>query len=137
MYAANKYFSGNWTKTIISFDQFQQVLLPHHLGEGGRVELVPRIGGTVQDTFKFLRELPNYAKTNPYCWLKLQYFRGIPLSPIFLSTAPINRESYRAMLNFRDKLIHLDGLHRSLAWLMGGQIKPGMNLPVYIAGLNK
>jgi hypothetical protein len=82
-----------------------------------------------------------YRSANPVCWGKIDYWNGRPLSPVFLSVTPVEHDDYAGLSDYRGSLIHMDGLHRLIAWsLLPGRRdqheprKEGEPLLAYVAG---
>lgn len=127
--------AGRWHRVELEHTELLAVVLPWHLGEDGEVELVPRTGLTVAAAAARLAGLgASYARTNPLCTLKLDRQAAARPRPLFLSTQAVPGEDY-AGLTVRKGLIHLDGLHRMLAWARAGRLAPGRWTPAYVAGL--
>ncbi|MFH8795938.1 DUF6309 family protein [Streptomyces sp. NPDC017941] len=123
-----------WSAVRLSRDDVRSVLLPWHIGCGGGRELVPPTGLTVGETAGLLRaHETEFAAANPVCTAKLTLFRTHPLSSIYLTTRPIPHDHY-AGLPTDEGLVHLDGLHRLLAWELAGRLSPREELTAYIAG---
>ncbi|WP_063803462.1 DUF6309 family protein [Streptomyces silvensis] len=125
---------GTWSEIRLSRDDVRSVLLPWHLGCGGGRELVPRTGLTVGQAADLLRaDDAGFRAANPVCTAKVDRFRTTPFTSIFLTTRPIPHDHY-ADLPTDDGLVHLDGLHRLLAWELSGRLSPRAELPARIAG---
>lgn len=136
---ANKQFQGQWALVYLGKRQIGNIVLPWHLGEGGRVELVPKQGATLRkvlkkfDNLKFYQE---YKKSNPICWRKIIYLKKQRPTPLFLTTVPLEKKlSYNDLIVQDNQLVHLDGLHRLLAWGLSNRIKGYGEIKAYIAGL--
>lgn len=126
---------GRWHRVRLAEAEVLRVVLPWHLGEGGEAELIPRTGLRVAAALARLAELePTYARINPRCAVKLDWQRRAPTRPVFLSTRPVPGRDY-AGLEVRHGLIHLDGLHRLLAWAQAGRLASPRGMPAYVAGL--
>lgn len=126
---------GTWSRVRLAAPDALGVVLPWHLAEGGARELVPRTGLTVAGAARLLRrEGPELARANPVCAAKLALLARAPLTPVYLSTRPVEHDDY-ADLRVRSGLIHLDGLHRLIAWHLAGRLGPGAGLTAYVAGL--
>ncbi|MEI5098113.1 DUF6309 family protein [Streptomyces sp. PmtG] len=125
---------GTWSTIRLSRADVRSVLLPWHLGCGGGRELVPRTGLTVGQAADLLRaHEAEFTAANPVCTGKIALFRTAAFSSIYLTTRPIPHDHY-ADLPTDDGLVHLDGLHRLLAWELSGRLSPRAELPAYIAG---
>ncbi|MFY0534280.1 DUF6309 family protein [Nannocystis pusilla] len=127
---------GVWHRVRLGPAALGRVLLPWHESEGGRCKLVPRTGLTVAAAAARLREAhDDYPDHSPVCWRKLQRHRAAdPASTaIYLSTRPIDHVDYAA-LTPGDGLVHLDGLHRMVAWAAYGLLQGGREVEAYVAG---
>ncbi|WP_030239538.1 DUF6309 family protein [Streptomyces sp. NRRL S-350] len=125
---------GGWWWVRLARSDVLGVVLPWHLSEGGRLELVPRSGLTVGEAADRIRAGGHaWAAANPVCSAKLRLLRWSPLTPVFLSTAPVDHSDY-GDLAVRAGLIHLDGLHRMLAWELAGRLPERAELGGYLAG---
>ncbi|MFD4833883.1 DUF6309 family protein [Streptomyces uncialis] len=132
---AERLLGGLWHKVLLDRAELLSVVLPWHVGEYGEVELIPPTGLTVAGAADRLRALDSsYARTNPACARKLEYQSGSPRQPVFLSTRTVPGADYDEM-TAREGLIHLDGLHRMLAWERSGAGTSGAGVPAYVAGL--
>lgn len=128
--------AGRWHRVLLEGPEVLDVVLPWHLGENGAVELIPPTGLTVAAAASRLAGLSDaYTVTNPVCALKLARQTHAPGRPLFLSTTPVSGPDYAA-LTVREGLIHLDGLHRMLAWHGAGRLAPGCWVTAYVAGLS-
>ncbi|WP_411141769.1 DUF6309 family protein [Streptomyces sp. x-80] len=129
-------FHGRWHRVLLDGPEVQGVVLPWHLGEDGEVELIPNTGLTVNAAADRLATLgTSYTRSNPLCARKLTWQRTAPRRPVFLSTRALPGRDYDA-LAVREGLIHLDGLHRMLAWAQAGQLVSGSWFEAYAAGLS-
>nr|BAP34751.1 hypothetical protein [Streptomyces sp. ML694-90F3] len=128
--------AGRWHRVLLTGPEVRAVVLPWHLGEDGECELIPRTGLTVAAAAARLTGWGEaYAGSNPLCARKLDRQVRSEATPLFLSTRAVGGPDY-AELTVRDGLIHLDGLHRMLAWEMAGRLSPGHRLEAYVAGLS-
>lgn len=126
---------GLWHRVLLEGTEVLDVVLPWHLGEDGEVELIPKTGLTVAAAASRLAAAgASYARTNPLCALKLARQTHARPRPLFLSTRAVPGRDYEA-LTVRAGLIHLDGLHRMLAWELAGRLVPGRWIEAYVAGL--
>ncbi|MFE3600796.1 DUF6309 family protein [Streptomyces sp. NPDC059096] len=124
---------GAWQRVLLDRDDLLGIVLPWHLGEGGTCELVPASGLTVAEAVHRLRELAGtYARTNPVCARKLERMTTMPFTPLFLSTRAVPGVDYEGLV-VREGLIHLDGLHRALAWERAGRLTPGTRIEAFLA----
>lgn len=125
---------GGWSKVRLSRAEIRTVMLPWHLSEGGGRELVPRSGRTVGQAADLLRaHAAEFAAANAVCTAKLTRFRTAPFTSVFLSTRPVPHDHY-ADLPTRDGLVHLDGLHRLLAWELAERLPAGEDFTAFVAG---
>ena len=125
---------GTWSRVRLTREEVLGVVLPWHLSEGGGVELVPRSGLTVGEAAERVRAGgAGMAEANPLCAEKLELFRRAPLTPVYLSTRPVPHSDY-GDLRVRTGLIHLDGLHRMIAWELAGRLSPGEGVEAFVAG---
>ncbi|WP_316525541.1 DUF6309 family protein [Kitasatospora brasiliensis] len=125
---------GGWWRIRLSRADVLGVVLPWHLSEGGALELVPRSGLTVAEAAERIRVGgAAWGAANPVCAAKLRLLGQAPFTPVFLSTAPIDHSDY-GDLEVRSGLIHVDGLHRMLAWELSGRLPEGARLDGYLAG---
>ncbi|MFI1013219.1 DUF6309 family protein [Streptomyces sp. NPDC020965] len=128
---------GRWHRVLLEGPEVHGVVLPWHLGEDGEVELVPRTGLTVRAAAARLAALGDaYATSNPVCARKLAHQGRAEPTAVFLSTRAVGGEDYEG-LSVREGLIHLDGLHRMLAWEQTRRLAPGRLLQAYVAGLGR
>lgn len=126
---------GTWVRVLLTREEVLGITLPWHLSEGGGFALVPKTGTTVGEAAELVRSDPEAMKReNPVCAEKLDLFRRSPHSPIYLSTSPIPHPDY-ADLRVRSGLIHLDGLHRSVAWALSDRLAPGERTEAFVAGV--
>ncbi|MGW2869013.1 DUF6309 family protein [Kitasatospora sp. NPDC001119] len=125
---------GGWWRIRLSRTDVLGIVLPWHLSEGGELELVPRSGLTVGEAAERIRAGgAAWTAANPVCAAKLRLLRWAPLTPVFLSTAPVDHSDYGDLV-LRSGLIHLDGLHRMLAWELAGRLPERELLDGYLVG---
>ncbi|MBQ1082075.1 MULTISPECIES: DUF6309 family protein [unclassified Nocardiopsis] len=125
---------GTWHRVLLSRDEVLGIVLPWHLSEGGGRELVPRSGRTVGEAAELVRSGgAEMAAANPICSEKLQLFGERPLTPVYLSTRPVPHTDY-SDLEVRTGLIHLDGLHRTVAWALHERLSPDERTEAFVAG---
>ncbi|MEN8650408.1 DUF6309 family protein [Streptomyces sp. 21So2-11] len=125
---------GQWHRVALDRADVLAVILPWHLGEGGDRELIPKTGLTVGQTVARLRAAgEGYARANPVCGRKLDLQAASALTPVFLSTRAVPGVDYEG-LPAGDRLTHLDGLHRMLAWELHGRLAAGVPMEAYVAG---
>ncbi len=131
---ARQEFPGPWRRLLLEGPEVREVVLPWHLGEDGERELVPATGLTVAEAAGRLAALgDSYERSNPLCALKLARQRRAAHLPLFLSTRPVSGPDHER-LTTRQGLIHLDGLHRMLAWATTGRLTRGRWFEAYVAG---
>ncbi|MFJ6385798.1 DUF6309 family protein [Kitasatospora sp. NPDC092039] len=125
---------GGWWRIRLSRADVLGTVLPWHLSEGGELELVPRSGATVAEAAERIRAGgAAWSAANPVCAAKLRLLRWAPFTPLFLSTDPVDHPDYGG-LEVRSGLIHLDGLHRMLAWELAGRLPGRAQLDGYLVG---
>ncbi|MFB7663659.1 DUF6309 family protein [Kitasatospora sp. NPDC056138] len=125
---------GCWSRVRLSRAEVLDVMLPWHLSEGGRLELVPRSGLTVGQAADRIRSGgAEWAEANPVCAAKLDLLRRSPLTPVYLSTLPVPHSDYADLL-LGSGLVHLDGLHRMLAWEVARRLPRAARLEAFVAG---
>lgn len=125
---------GEWTRVLLGPRHLRGVVLPWHESEGGDIALVPKTGLRVADAARRLGAMrSDYSGKSPVCWRKLARVAGAPLSSIFLSVRAVTSEDY-ADLYIKEGLIHLDGLHRMIAWELDGLLAEHGLVEAYIAG---
>ena len=129
--STNELCQGVWRLVELSPDEVLEICLPHHRGEksaGGTTVLLEGDGATAGDAVTRLQSLADYSTTNEVCWGKIQYWAGRDAEPIILSTtAPKHMQDVVADAKF----FHIDGLHRILAWGLGGATLP---VQAFLAG---
>ncbi|MFJ2674117.1 DUF6309 family protein [Streptomyces sp. NPDC087525] len=130
---------GSWRRVLLDRDDLLRVVLPWHLGEGGERELIPQSGLTVAEAVVRLDAVTRpdaaggaYARTNPVCARKLAGLAAAPFTPLFLSTRAVPGIDYAGLV-VREGLIHLDGLHRALAWERAGRLTAGTRIEAFLA----
>ncbi|MGX2993845.1 DUF6309 family protein [Streptomyces sp. JNUCC 64] len=125
---------GSWWRVRFSRADVLGVVLPWHLSEGGALELVPRSGLTVAEAAERIRSGGEvWTGANPVCAEKLVLLERAPFTPLYLSTRPIDHSDY-SDLKVREGLIHIDGLHRMLAWELAGRLPDRAELDGYLVG---
>ncbi|GAA2155914.1 hypothetical protein GCM10009760_56310 [Kitasatospora kazusensis] len=125
---------GSWWKVRLSRAEVLGIMLPWHLSEGGKLELVPRTGLTVGQAAARIRAGgAEWAEANPVCAAKLELLKWAPLTPVYLSTRPVPHSDY-ADLPPTDGLVHLDGLHRMLVWEVARRLPRSARLEAFVAG---
>ncbi|KOG66327.1 DUF6309 family protein [Streptomyces varsoviensis] len=130
---ADKSF-GRWSEVRLCRADVLDVMLPWHLSEGGAYEMVPRTGLTVGQAARIVRARgTEWAGGNPVCTAKLDLFRDSAFTSLYLSTRPVPHDHY-ADVRVGDGFIHLDGLHRMVAWELSGRLPAGEELTAFIAG---
>ncbi|MFD8679400.1 DUF6309 family protein [Streptomyces sp. NPDC059641] len=132
--SARRDMPGRWRRLLLEGPEVGKAVLPWHAGEGGQAELVPATGLTVFEAVDRLAALgASYERSNPLCSLKIARQRRAAPLPLFLSTRPVSGPDHDS-LTTRQGLIHLDGLHRMLAWATSGRLVPGRWFEAYVAG---
>jgi hypothetical protein len=123
---ANKQF-GTWVLRSLSLEDVLGIMLPHHLHDGQ--ELVPKLCSSVSEAIEKLKSVPRTHS----CPKRIDELSNKPVSPVFLSAAPIHHPDYKGLTdrNYRG-LTHLDGLHRLIALGRCGKSE----IVAYIAGPN-
>jgi hypothetical protein len=125
---------GSWWRVRLSRADVLDVVLPWHLSEGGAYELVPRSGLTVGQVVERMRsDWTHVAEVNPVCTAKLELLEHSPLTAVYLSTHPVAHPDY-ADLRVEEGLIHLDGLHRVIAWELAHRLPHEERLDAFLAG---
>ncbi|MFF4815157.1 DUF6309 family protein [Kitasatospora sp. NPDC001309] len=131
---ADEEVPGGWWRVRLTRADVLGVVLPWHLSEGGERELVPRTGLTVARAVERVRSGgADWAAANPVCSGKLRLLGRAPFTALYLATAPVDHPDYER-LAVRRGLIHVDGLHRMLAWELAGRLRDGTVLDGYLAG---
>lgn len=140
---ANGRFNDSWALVGLSRDQVLDIILPHHISEGGSVHLVPTTGSTVRAAVKKIEHTsPDaYQSASPNCWKKISYWMTADFSPVFLSTVPVDSVDYEGLIDYNGHLVHLDGLHRLIAWALTevhtGSIDVDHKFLAYLAGFHQ
>ncbi|MDH6125000.1 DUF6309 family protein [Kitasatospora sp. GP82] len=125
---------GSWWGVRLSRAEVLDVMLPWHLSEGGKLELVPRAGLTVGQAAERVRSGgAEWAEANPVCAAKLELLKSSPLTPVYLSTLPVPHSDY-SDLRLGSGLVHLDGLHRMIAWELARRLPHEERLEAFVAG---
>ena len=117
---------GEWHRAVLASEDILGVMLPWHAHEG--FELVPKSGLIVSDAVGRLE----LAAPSHECRRQIESLSQAPLSTVFLSTLPLtDNQDYRELARRGYKgLIHLDGLHRLIAWASSGRT----GVVAYVAG---
>jgi hypothetical protein len=139
---AGRQFEGVWAQVFLSREDVLKIILPphNHREGGGQAELIPISGLMVSAATEKIRGMPSYQSTNTCCWRSITYWMDRYPSPVFLSAGPIRDCSdYQHLTNHDSHLIHLDGLHRLIAWGLSGKLDPGQydkgqRVEAYVAG---
>lgn len=144
LHNANSKFQGKWAFAKLSRKDILSIMLPWHASEGGTIELVPadEVGLTVGEAAKKVALASDYKSESLKCWERIQYFSGKNYSPVFLSvgTPSSITPEYKNMPEPEGRFMHLDGLHRLIAWTIEGRFSLARylfskRLTAYIAGL--
>jgi hypothetical protein len=140
---AAQQFGDVWAHMVLSRGDVLEIILPpHHDGRGGgQIELIQASGLTVSAATEKLRGIIlSYQASNTVCWEKIAYWMGLYPSPVFLSAGPVTSNiDYQHLTDHRGHLIHLDGLHRLIAWGLSGKLDPDQydkqqSVEAYVAG---
>jgi hypothetical protein len=139
---ADRQFGGVWAETSPCQKDICEIILPphYHKAEGGKIELIPVSGLTVSAAIEKIRGIKGYEFTNVCCWRSITRWMERYPSPIFLSVAPVKSCSdHQYLTDYNGHLIHLDGLHRLIAWGLAGRLEPGAydkgeRVIAYVAG---
>ncbi|MCO6489302.1 MAG: hypothetical protein J5I98_12835, partial [Phaeodactylibacter sp.] len=124
---------GEWRKALVRREDILKVILPWHISCGGKDELVPKTGMTVgQAAAKIAGMGEAFAKHNPVCYQKIRRMARQPFTPLFLSTRAIEKDDYWD-LERKDGLVHIDGLHRMIAWELYGRLSEEVEVEAYVA----
>ena len=129
----NKSHSGKWSLVRFSSQEARSKisLMWHHHGDAGYgrgIELIPVSGATVsQATSNFLNLSDEYAKENKKCLDTIIHHKYTPFNPVFLSI-PLSRDykiaGHESTTIPGGNYLHLDGLHRLIAWNVAGRFNP-------------
>jgi hypothetical protein len=112
---------GEWTLVELAPEDVMAVWLPHHrhgfeLGQG--LEVVPPEGSTVANAIKRLSAI---GSKNP-CAELIDILSSLAPTPVYLSSQPVDHEDFAGLIRRKvTGLVHLDGLHRLVAWGTAGQ----------------
>lgn len=121
---------GKWQLVALSPEEASsKITLPwHHHGDEGHgkgVELIPKSGMTVsQVTTNIVQSMPEYQKNNSRCLANINSLKSLDFNPIILSTKALKGYglfAYDHIVVPSGNLIHLDGLHRLIAWSIDGR----------------
>ncbi|CAC5339788.1 MULTISPECIES: DUF6309 family protein [Planktothrix] len=126
-----------WSKVFLGRQDILRVTLPWHISEGGNIKLIPKSGLTVEQAVEKLSSMKDrYAKESPVCWNKIWRTDRTQFLPIFLSTKAITAPYYAGYteLDITEGLVHLDGLHRMIAWELNGLLTDNAQVEAYVAG---
>ncbi|MFJ8229033.1 DUF6309 family protein [Streptomyces sp. NPDC094448] len=124
---------GHWHHVRLDRVEVLDVVLPWHTGEYGETELIAPEGTTVAAAVARLRALgQSYGRGNPDCAARLAHHAEAPMTPVYLSARAVPGPDYER-LAVREGLIHLDGLHRLLAWELSGRLAAGATVEAYTA----
>lgn len=136
---ADAQFSGAWHERTLTGQEALEILLPPHAGEpckGDRLTLVDPEGATVRDVARRLAQIrADYEPANRSCWSRIEAAASAPYSRLILTTAPLDSDDYRGMSPRPDRLYHLDGFHRLVAWGWTGRLAAsGARIAAIVAG---
>ena len=124
---ANDYFGGEWYYIRLSRKEILSgvELIWHHDPSSG-LKLIPETGLTVAKAKdKFLEIRQSYSRDNSDCYTKIIDFGDSAFNPIFLCTKPLKGfgiAEHEKLLHIEGNLVHIDGLHRLVAWAVAGKI---------------
>ncbi len=127
-----------WARVKLDREDVMEVVLVYHC-RGAGDPLVPREGATVAAIADRLRDDAAWlAADHPRCHVRIEYLMQEPFSPVFLAEGPLEDSSAEQYdwLRYREgHLVHLDGLHRLLAWTLDGRFEEGYenDLTAYVA----
>lgn len=132
---ANNKFCGEWYSTQLSRREVLNILLVWH--RDGELELISEQGMAVWEVVRRWKEIEDeYKKKNSGCYKKIMKFSRDQFSTVFLAVKPIKGcgSTEHEKLKYQDgSLVHLDGLHRLIAWAIAGKF----NLFKYYFGKKK
>jgi hypothetical protein len=139
---AGRQFGGVWAQMFLCREDVLKIILPphNHREGGGQVELIPISGLTVSAATEKIKGMPSYQSSNTCCWRSITYWMDRYPSPVFLSAGPVwDYSDYQHLTNRDGHLIHLDGLHRLIAWGLSAKFEPGQynkgqSVKAYVAG---
>jgi hypothetical protein len=123
---ANHKFNGEWHLAELSRREVLRVLLVWHCDPEDGLELIPKEGMSVEEVTEHLRKIEDeYRKRNSDCYEKIKKFSKNNFSTLFLSIEPIKGygvQQYDDLQYRKGSLVHLDGLHRLIAWALAGRL---------------
>lgn len=140
---ANHEFNGEWHQVQLSRKDILGILLVGHHDPMDGLVLIPEQGMSVRMVAKHWKDIKSiYQVKNKDCYAKITKFSEQPFSAIFLSVRPIKGYDVPEYENLEYKnnaLVHLDGLHRLVAWAIAGRFNRfryflGRKLNAFIAG---
>jgi len=133
---ADQQFGGTWTQVSLSQKDICGIILPPHRHG---TELIPISGMTVSAAVEKVKRAKDYQSANPCCWKVIAHWMELYPSPVFLSIAPVtNCTDHQYLTGYQGHLIHLDGLHRLIAWGLSGKLDPATyknGVGAYVAGM--
>ncbi|GAB3475374.1 DUF6309 family protein [Nocardiopsis coralliicola] len=131
---ADALFSA-WFRIRLSRADALAVVLPWHLSEGGEEAMVPPTGLTVGQAAERVRAGgARWTRANPVCAAKLELLGRSPLTHVYLSGRALPDHPHYDRVRTREGLIHLDGLHRLVAWELAGRLPAAEALGAVVAG---
>lgn len=138
----NDFYSGEWHSAKLPNDLVRSnitLMYHHHPLEGE--PLVPEIGATVAETSARFREIENsYHACNNKCCEHIKSLQASPFSHLILAS---NDGRFKIPDQYQQKLqqrpgtfLHIDGLHRMIAWDLAGRLSDSNDgsVEAYIAG---
>lgn len=143
LHDANQKFNGIWHKVRLSRKDVLNILLVWHKDKD--LELIPQTGLSVLEAGERFQTIKDeYREQNKDCYDKIMRFSQDVFSLVFLSAEPIKGFGVPEYeyLQYKSKyLVHLDGLHRLIAWEIAGRF--GLlkyyltreKLEAYVAGI--
>lgn len=136
---------GQWYRVELEqWECLHRIVLPRHCH--GQLQLVPPEGSTASEAAAFLlRHEAEYRRWNPDCYLKISQVGPRDPAPILLMNRGVaevvkrQERCYEGLVCKPGRVVHLDGLHRLVAWAIGNvREESGLGLrrvTAYIAGL--
>ena len=123
---ADKKLRGAWWHAELSGDEALDIQLVGH--RHGGIELIPPHGMTVREAAKRFKEIQkDYMAASRECHDRLVRFGHDAFTPVLLSVEPptgFGVIEYERLRLRNGSLVHLDGLHRLIAWAMAGRFEP-------------
>ncbi len=112
---AHKEYS-KWIHLQLTFEDAKDIILPWHNHRDSPVDLIPRNGLTLYETYLNLKKNEaEFIKSLPDCIEKIKSFQNKPTGIIYLIAGTLQVDVYRFVNYSGGKLVHIDGLHRLLS----------------------